>query len=224
MRKQNWEFANRLTSHDEQLVGMRRFRNIVEGGQNNSSTYEWVDLGLPSGLLWASTNVGAEKPEDIGLYFAWGEIQGYEDRTVDKQFGWNDYEFGTIDNISKYNTEDGLVMLELEDDAAYQSDNSCKMPTKADVEELIANTTSTWEEFDDFGGRRFTSKTNGNSIFIPAKFNGGPVAWSGSIWTCSLNEDSSVDAWRLFFNHFQEPELGNNSRNSADSIRPIKKP
>ena len=69
MKKQNWETAPRLTSHDEQLIGMRRFRNIVGV---KASTYEWVDLGLPSGLLWASTNVGAEKPEDFGLYFAWG--------------------------------------------------------------------------------------------------------------------------------------------------------
>ena len=65
---------------------------------NNDSVIEepsidkWIDLGLPSGLLWASTNVGAEKPEDFGLYFAWGETQGYEGVTIDKQFTWDDRE------------------------------------------------------------------------------------------------------------------------------------
>jgi hypothetical protein len=59
-------------------------------------------------------------------------------------------------------------VLELEDDAAYTSDNTCRMPTKADFEELIANTTSTWEILNGVNGRRFTSNTNGNSIFVPA--------------------------------------------------------
>lgn len=219
MKKQNWEIAPRLTSHDEQLIGMRRFRNIVEA---EASIYEWVDLGLPSGLLWASTNVGAEKPENFGLYFAWGETQGYEGATIDKQFTWEDYKFGTEDSLTKYNNVDGLTTLELEDDAAYQSDNTCKIPTKVDVEELIANTTSTWEEFDGFGGRRFTSKTNGNSIFIPAKFNGGPVAWVGSIWTSSLDENNLVCAFRLYFGSYYEPQVDCITRESGIGIRPVK--
>ena len=182
--------------------------------------YEWVDLGLPSGLKWASCNVGASKPEEFGLYFAWGETEGYE---IGKSPSWDDYKFGTLDALTKYNEADGLTVLELEDDAAYQSDNTCRMPTKADVKELIANTTSTWEEFDGFGGRRFTSKTNSNSIFIPAKFKGGPVAWVGDFWTCSLKEGDTTNAVRLFFNHFYEPSLDNLGRNAYTNIRPIKK-
>ena len=169
-----------------------------------SRGYEWIDLGLPSGLLWASTNVGAEKSEDFGLYFAWGETQGYEDVTIDKQFTWDDYKFGTEDNLTKYNDTDGLTILELEDDVTYQSDNSCRMPTKADFEELTANTTSTWETLNGVNGRRFTS-TNGNSIFVPAAgccYDGSvlSVGSYGLLWSSSLNERSSRNVWVLCFN------------------------
>ena len=56
-----------------------------------NSLYEFVDLGLPSGLKWASCNVGAEKPEDFGLYFAWGETEGYANASSGKRFSWSDY-------------------------------------------------------------------------------------------------------------------------------------
>ena len=112
----------------------------------------FVDLGLPSGLKWASCNIGASKPEDFGLYFAWGETEGYEGITDEKQFSWSDYKLcgGSNSTLTKYNnnssygTVDTLTTLEQVDDAAYQSDNTCRMPTKSDFEELTANTTSTW--------------------------------------------------------------------------------
>jgi hypothetical protein len=155
---------------------MRRFRNIIE---ESSSIYEWVDLGLPSGLLWASTNVGAEKPEDFGLYFAWGETEGYEGITDEKQFSWEDYKLcgGSSSTLTKYNNNssygaiDTLTTLEQVDDVAYQSDKTCRMPTKDDLIELTANTTSNFETLNGVNGMRFTSNINGNSIFIPAAGN-----------------------------------------------------
>ena len=191
MRKQNWETAPRLTSHDEQLIGMRRFRNIIEV---EASIDKWVDLGLPSGLLWASTNIGAEKPEDFGLYFAWGETQGYEGVTIDKQFTWSDYKFGTENALTKYNKVDGLTVLELEDDAAYQSDNTCRIPTEADFAELIANTTATQETLNGINGKRLTSNINGSSIFIPAAghCSFGSIDYvnsGGFLQTSSLSKD-----------------------------------
>ena len=105
--------------------------------------YEWVDLGLPSGLKWADKNVGAEKPEDFGLYFAWGETQGYTGITDEKQFSWSDYKLycGSNKTLTKYNTNssygtvDNLTTLEQVDDAAYTSDKTCRMPTRAELEE-----------------------------------------------------------------------------------------
>ena len=231
MRKQNWETAPRLTSHDEQLIGMRRFRNIVGV---KASTYEWVDLGLPSGLLWASTNVGAEKPEDFGLYFAWGETEGYEGITDEKQFNWSDYKLcgGSDSTLTKYNnnssygTVDTLTTLEQVDDAAYTSDNTCRMPTSAEFEELIANTTSTWETLNGVNGRRFTSKTNGNSIFVPAagKCDNGSVYYVGSnsyLQSSSLYGSNSRNAWGLYFSS-DSVDKYRSSRDVGLAVRAVK--
>ena len=180
------------------------------------SLYEFVDLGLPSGTKWATTNVGAEKPEDFGLFFAWGETQGYTAEDVEKgvkQFSVSDYKLcgGSLSTLTKYNnnssygTVDTLTTLEQVDDAAYQSDNTCRMPTRADFEELIDNTTSTWETLNDVNGRRFTSKINGNSIFVPAisYYSNGlidSIGVDGYLWSSSLYESSSKSAWYLIFN------------------------
>ena len=176
------------------------------------SKYEFVDLGLPSGLKWASCNVGAEKPEDFGLYFAWGETEGYSGITDEKQFSWADYKLcsGSNSILTKYNTKssqgtvDNIKTLELVDDAAYTSDNTCRIPTQADFEELTANTTSTWETLNGVNGRRFTSKTNGNSIFVPAAgyCDDGSVYDVGSLgglWSSSLSESGPRSAWGLGF-------------------------
>lgn len=93
------------------------------------STVEYVDLGLPSGLLWATCNLGAEKETDYGLYFQWGNIQGYKgacseiesDGNEDAHyFNWSKYKFGGDwdGGQNKYNNEDNLKVLESEDDAA----------------------------------------------------------------------------------------------------------
>ena len=171
--------------------------------QIGGSKYEFVDLGLPSGTKWATTNVGATKPEDFGLYFAWGEIQGYGGITDEKQFSWADYKLcgGSNSTLTKYNNNssygivDNLTVLEQVDDAAYTSDKICRMPTKADFEELTANTTSTWETLNGVNGRRFTSKTNGNSIFIPAAGycgNGSAdrAGSNGFLWSSSFYKDN----------------------------------
>ena len=133
--------------------------------------------------------------------------------TAEKQFNWSDYKLcgGSSSTLTKYNnnssygTVDNLTTLEVVDDAAYQSDNICRMPTKADFEELTANTTSTWETLNGVNGRRFTSKTNGNSIFVPAAgyCYGGSVDTVGSggyLWSSSLTESLPRDGWYLVFN------------------------
>jgi hypothetical protein len=181
----------------------------------DTSIYEWIDLGLPSGLKWASCNVGATKPEDFGLYFAWGETEGYtaEDVTNGKKtFNWSDYKWcnGSRDTLTKYNntstsgTIDNLTTLEQVDDAAYQSDNSCRMSTKADFEELTANTISTWETLNGVNGRRFTSTINNNSIFLPANgmcFNNMVMGAdeNGFYLSSSLGDNKSYECTRFTF-------------------------
>ena len=129
-----------------EIVPICRFRDCGSFSSiSSASTYEKVDLGLPSGLLWANKNIGAETEEDAGLYFQWGDIQGYtaEQVGVDKQFNgnWSDYKWGVNPNFTKYNTSDGLTTLESSDDAATQLMGSeWRMPTIADYRELIDNT------------------------------------------------------------------------------------
>ena len=159
-----------------------------------NTKYEFLDLGLPSGLQWAAWNVGATKPEESGLYFAWGENKGYvvtrgavinenqgsynvgitnADGESGKTFAqdYSDYKHYENDELIKYNGNDGLTTLKTEDDGCYLTEKAMRMPTKDDCEELIANTTSAWtENYNDSGinGLTLTSNTNGNSIFVPA--------------------------------------------------------
>ncbi len=196
--------------------------------------YEWVDLGLPSGLKWATTNIGAEKPEDFGLYFAWGE-QGYSGITDTKKFNWSDYKLcgGSDTTLTKYNNNssygivDNKLVLEQVDDAAYTSDNTCRMPTKANLEELTANTTNTWETLNGINGRRFTSKTNGNSIFVPTAgfcYSGSVynVSYHGILWSGSLDESNSRKAYCLSSSHSDGVVVGSSNRFNGYSVRAVK--
>lgn len=136
---------------------------------------KYVDLGLPSGTLWATCNVGASKPSDAGLYFQWGDTQGYTAEQVGtgegkKKFASDesDYKWGKYPNYTKYTTTGAT--LELEDDAAHANmGGDWHMPTPTQIQELLDNTTSTWTTKDGVNGRLFTSKKDGTkSIFIPA--------------------------------------------------------
>ena len=126
--------------------------NVLIQNTNSSGcgvNYNFVDLGLPSGLLWADKNIGAETPEETGLYFQWGDVQGYTAEQVgngeeQKPFEWSDYKFsidGSSSNFSKYNNTDGKTVLDLEDDAAHAlMGGNWRMPTQDDFHELISNT------------------------------------------------------------------------------------
>ena len=176
--------------------------------QGGGETYEYVDLGLPSHLKWAKCNVGAEKETDAGLYFAWGETTGYTASQVgtDKEFSWSDYKYGnSSSNLTKYNQSDSKTVLESTDDAASQIMGSdWRMPTKDEFQELLDNTDKLWTNINGVNGYKFTSKINGNSIFIPAAgdCSGGSVdsvGNSGGVWSSSLNTSNHSDAWYLGF-------------------------
>lgn len=141
---------------------------------------EYVDLGLPSGTLWATYNIGADSPEDYGDYFAWGETEGYNDgKTI---FLLSSYKWceGSNSTMTKYCTNssygyngftDDKTELDLEDDAAYVNwGPKWRMPSKEQFSELINSnyTTTEWTTQNGVNGRKITSKTNGNSIFLPA--------------------------------------------------------
>ena len=125
--------------------------------------HEWVDMGLS--VKWATCNVGASKPSGLGDYFSWGE--------TDPMYAYNSdhYVFGDdSDNYTKYNKSDGKMRLDLSDDAAHVKwGGGWRMPTIAEFDELQANCTVEWAQWEDgTPGVVFTSRINGNQVFFPA--------------------------------------------------------
>ena len=151
--------------------------------------YQYVDLGLPSGLKWATCNVGAAKPEETGDYFAWGETETYYEvgHTLSnepalkpgKQEGyyWPSYKWS--DNSgekffkyvldSAYGTVDNKKVLDKEDDAAHAArGGKWRTPTPEEWEELTNNTFWEWTNENGITGYRIKSKINDKSFFLPA--------------------------------------------------------
>ena len=182
------------------------FTTLNEGGGDE---HEYVDLGLPSGTLWATCNVGADTPEGYGDYFAWGETQPKDVYT------WSTYQYcmGSWNSMTKYCTNsdygyngftDNLTTLLPEDDAAAANwGNGWRMPTKEEFEELCNNTTVTWTQQNGVKGRLFTA-SNGNSLFLPAagsRWGGGLdlAGDRGHYWSSSLATGGPYYAWYFYF-------------------------
>lgn len=173
------------------------------------TTSPYVDLGLPSGTLWAACNVGAVTPEDYGDYFAWGETQPKD------FYDWSTYQYcnGSYNTLTKYCSgasfgyngfSDTLTVLLPEDDAATANwGNDWRMPTKEEWQELYNNTTHVWTTQNGVNGRLFTSE-NGNSLFLPAGsiYSNGSLGSTGSgsyYWSSSLSIESPNLSWQYSF-------------------------
>ena len=178
--------------------------------QTTEKGHEYVDLGLPSGLKWATCNVGATTPEKYGNYYAWGET---EPKTT---YSWSTYKWcnGRYDTQTKYctsgryGTVDDKTVLELADDAARANwGGQWRMPTDDEWTELRENCTWTWtSDYNGTGvaGRIVTSKTNSNSIFLPAAGYRGSddlnnAGGNGFYWSSSLYTDGPLNAWGVYF-------------------------
>ena len=123
--------------------------------------HDYVDMGLPSGTLWATCNVGAHSPEEFGDYFAWGETRPRD------YYEWVTYKWcgGSSSSVTKYFFG---AQLELEDDAAYVNwGPSWRMPTCAQLYELKNSCTWQWVEYNGVLGALVTGP-NGKYIFLPA--------------------------------------------------------
>ena len=189
-------------------------------------TYETVDLGLPSGVKWATCNVGATKPEEYGGYYAWGEIEEKDD------YSWSTYKWcnGTNDSMTKYctsasfGTVDNKTVLEPEDDVAHVKwGGSWRMPTKAEQVELCKNCTWTWTTLNGVNGYQVTGP-NGNSIFLPAAGcrYGTEVnyrGYYGYYWSSSLDNYSNY-AYNLYF-YASGYDWGYNDGFGGRSVRPV---
>ena len=209
-------------------------QSSVTGSANG---HEWVDLGLPSGTLWATCNVGASKPEGYGSYFAWGETKPQSSNT----YNWNTYKYAigtTRDDpkLTKYCSQskygdngftDDLTTLQSGDDPATANWGSgWRTPSTSQWDELLSNTVNQWTTKNGVAGRLFTSKKNGQSVFLPA----ADGRWdselhlagsNGYYWSRSLNTDGPRYAWYLYFNS-DGCNMIYIDRDNGFSVRPVR--
>ena len=201
----------------ETTAGWSQFQNIVED-ENDCPVAEAIDLGLPSGTKWASWNVGASAPEEYGGFYAWGETEEKD------YYAWDSYRHydGSWDTC----IDIGYDIAGTEYDVAHVKwGGSWRMPTKAQLDELIECCTITWTSQESVNGTLVTGP-NGATIFLPAAgvrgyddhYNEG---WCGHYWLSSLfygDEDSAnylyyfSDLW--FYDSYEERFYGL-------SVRPV---
>lgn len=202
------------------------------GGGGGLNDHEWVDLGLPSGTLWATCNVGADTPEGYGDYFAWGETQ------PKSYYDWNTYKWANGDEfqLTKYcnyyiygynGFTDNLTTLQSSDDAATANwGNGWCMPTKEQWEELHENTYSfSGLTPDGVFYHRFVA-SNGSSLYLPAAGaifydeNEG-AGFYGAYWSSSLGTNSPSSG-RYF--SFRSGDVGiyNDARYVGRSVRAVR--
>ena len=200
------------------------YRVIINDNNNDDNNihngHKYVDLGLPSGTLWATSVIGGDNP----LYFAWGGTEG----ATKEQIESGEFLFGIDDiganvgslvpymsdmfTLTKYNATDGKRVLDLEDDAAHvHMGDDWHMPTKEQLEELTANTTSIWATKNGVNGMLLTSNVNGKSVFVPAFGNASDegnngIGSYGYIWSSSVDDDYFTYAWCLDLDSFNVNE------------------
>ena len=226
-------FAAGCTKPDDPNNGNNGGNN-GNNGNNGGSTYnghEYVDLGLPSGTLWATCNVGADTPEGYGDYYAWGET------TTKNTYGWNNYKWCSgIGKLTKYcqnasfgfnGFTDNLTVLQPSDDAATANWGSgwCT-PSDAQLTELYENTNHAWTHQTGVNGRLFTA-SNGKSLFLPAAGYtvGSDLRYDGSFghyWSRSVKTTGDPGGgWSLKFGS-GECDLNVHSRSNGLAVRPVR--
>ena len=181
----------------------------------------FVDLALPSGLLWCEHNVGASTPYEDGLYFSWGNVTGHT--------GDDGYDFGTS-NDGPYASTPGAALTGniptngTYDAARHNMGAPCRMPTVGEFQELNAQCDSEWTDEDGVSGRRFTSRINGNSIFFPSSgFRSGTGLYfrgtNGYYWSASLY--SQTYGYYLSFSESGVNPADRSNRFNGFSVRAV---
>lgn len=179
---------------------------------------EAIDMGLPSGIKWATFNVGATKPEEDGNYYAWGETEKKE------AYSWSTYTH--CDGSSSTCHDIGTSICATQYDVAHVAwGGSWRMPTADEMQELLDYCNYEWVEYHGVNGLKLTSKDNGNIIFLPAAgdrwgTNSGNKGSYGYYWTGTLSEGSNANACRLNFNGGAVYK-GDNFRYRGFTVRPV---
>ena len=195
-----------------------QFNVIAIQSQTAAAPTGFVDLALPSGLLWCEHNIGASTPYEHGLYFSWGNVIGHAEGSG---YDFSDAVYAETPgaaltgNIPTNGTYDA---------ARHNMGAPCRLPTVGEFQELNSNCDSEWTDEDGVAGRRFTSRINGNSIFFPASglYNGTSLVNRGSnglFWSSSYLSASS--AYNLYFDSSNVSPAGYDSRRYGFTARAV---
>lgn len=195
-------------------------------------THNYVEIG---GIKWATMNLGANSITDYGLYFQWGDIQGYTADQIgsgegQKRFDWNNYKYGDGFNMTKYNNIDNKDVLDMEDDAAQQLlGGSWRMPTSSEFTTLKESTNIEWTQINGVYGMLCVDKQDINkTLFFPASGYGSgtqiqDIGKNGNYWTNLVSPYSDkTSAFRLrFYNDGGFYPASQDSRVGGYSIRAV---
>ena len=194
--------------------------------------FDYVDLGLPSGTMWATCNVGATKPEDPGILFQFGRVDGYKYDDENHKFRTNVQNLEYSSSRCIPITTTGKVykkneILDLDDDAAHiNMGGKWRMPTNNDLEELIDNTTHDVVTVNGVKGMIFTSIINSKQLFIPFAgfwYNGyfNTVGSYAYIWSSIVHASIVNTAYSLCCNSSGDASFSNYYRSCAFSVRGV---
>ena len=170
----------------------------------------FVDLALPSGLLWCEHNVGASTPYEHGLYFSWGNVEGHAEGS-----GY-DFSDAVYAQTAGAALTGNIAVGNTYDMARHNMGAPSRLPTSGEFQELYNNCDSEWTDEDGVAGRRFTSRINGNSIFFPAagNFNGTTLygrGTNGNYWSSTWHSETSA-RYMSFNSTGVTPQLNYNRR------------
>lgn len=199
------------TNVDDIEFEVKSFITLSTPSTGNINGHNWVDLGLPSGLKWATCNVGATIPQGYGNYYAWGETATKGEYTEQNSVTYGQ-QISDISGNAQY------------DAARANWGGTWRMPTKAEMEELRDNCTWTWTSLNVVKGCKVTGP-NGNSIFLPAVgrcygSSRGLVDELGYYWSSTPNERSTNGAYGLYFNSGSH-DVYRDDRGYGHTVRPV---
>lgn len=190
-------------------------RPFVDPNDTIINGHSYVDLGLPSGTLWATQNIGADSVQNVGNRYLWGFPS--TDIPFDAENGWKG---ASLDHLVQYNVTDSTGTLLADRDAATESwGGQWRMPTHEECEELLANCETEFVTYKGVLCCKVTGR-NGHVMYVPSTDDNGCSAWSSSIY--STSDDS-----RSFTFHIFNPELIEDwtndfvERNKLLPIRPV---
>ena len=195
-----------------------QFNVIGIQSQTAAAPTGFVDLALPSGLLWCEHNVGASTPYEHGLYFSWGNVIGHAEGSG---YDFSDAVYAETPGAA---LTGNVPVNGTYDLARHNMGAPCRLPTVGEFQELNSNCDSEWTDEDGVAGRRFTSRINGNSIFFPASglYNGTTLNNRGSYglyWSSSYI--SETGAYYLYFNSSNVYPADSNSRRYGFTARAV---